>query len=1449
LNKRIALRERYMRKNDYREDKRATVQRAVRRLEQEIAEMRYLLSHVSATVPTARLTEKQTYNSMVRNNSNPQEDPMFYKEVVYRCAKIGIDIGNYGQNINHTVIKGFLSPKDFDAFLAITKQVREEMQERRNVLILRHVDLGLSTAGGNGFLSLGTSEGGGSTARNIRTWNPGIQALVQDLHNNLSRTADPSSRKTHIVIISEAQIPSFFSQDEKTKKKDSMKVIYLATNTISTDEIESMFQYYQLAAQKNVEKELRSKLSSEISDVEKQEIERKLSIISPKGEDGQNMAPKITVPITVIRKAQSLLSNIGFQAVEEFIKKTCMSLVYEYSSGKKVGDILTSIEAQVKDDIERLREQDEVLSKIGIKAAQAKVTLNDYVTQEGTQWHNHVTGTLREKVNKIRSNTNKIDLFRRCLDLRMLFGNVSLGKSGPGDDALSFKVPFTPNDSVGKTFWFDCDPSDPDWSQNPIDKTAAQYARDANFDIQGEILDYVQNPGSEYSEYVQRDAAGNVEGIALAKDLQNINSCTSSVNSFIRQLEEAIKSEKSSYPTFLVLEGDPGTGKSIFAEVLANSLDCKLLSTTFDEVFYSASGEPKLRGGFEENVTRFFDILTSLTDTVLLVDEIDKFLVKKGLDSSKGDVDKVLATMQSRWETGASATSDVGKYERNNLHIVLTTNDWKSIQRDLSALASRLKPKYEVLLPAEVGTLKKFFSGSSIINNLMNSACQGDPTLAKLAKDLKNVYGNPDEKSGRLANDIIAKINAYDPSFFRRASLINPSVADRDLSSRRSIPFTGSIDAVSDFVNGWRMIENLIAGLQQPVTKEVDGQEQTFVPIDVICKKLSEILVYKSEKTGKTYARGNMRELMTIFRKMFSSHQAYLSGESAIPFNYKSLYTALSQTVFQFSVKDRTIEQEDVADIAKLSEEPASDGVDAISQFVPREGVDDPLLPSIEFLYTKENFMEMYEREREFSEKAGLEKNNDSGLDFLMQRLRENLLLATPDNPTRSDMNYKVLVQFADAMFSASGGGEKARSLKVFLGSYTASRNVIQEQYNKYVSSKDPKVHIQCFDVITEEILVMSTLYGNLRLLDIVEIFAAPQAQQFNASQVWSSFSERLDAINNSFNTAIKITLSKNQEGRENAWETITQANLEKVENAGEKIKYYASWLIDRPMTKEEWARWIKENPQPKILKEVDREAIREKRNALFGKSVPKKKTVEPQKGQKEKLKFQEPLTSANYDSQALTLGLHLQTFNTGDQIKVLNPRLKKSDEVFTVMNVFQDKTMERKENPKGFLITLNSGGGTLEPKDITKASGAGFMLAPENTLMLQQDETKNAPQNVPASPTNDLADVDLDASTTDYYFKTAMDIIKSRVLKKAQNDPIGQPVSKLFVKDEVLGIDIDSYTKAVRNREIMFSRISGTPFFKHTPTTSGSFIDDVHVMRIENPKTGPQNQGENVPT
>ena len=1007
---------------------------ALRVLDQEIAEIRYFLYNYALHKYSAHKTTsdvKDTSKTLLRGYGD-QNQRAVYRETAYRCSLAGFEIGRYNDLTDERTVEKVLNPEKYKEFLKIKNQVNKDFGNRRSVAIFRDVDSNLKSTGDNNGFMMKDSESSNQFTPKFYESVLVVSRLLQE-------------KKSHIILISEREIPDIVGKNA---------VISIQSSTISKKEIELMVDYY-VGLIKREEESKGEKDPARVGDISKFGIFQ-----------------------TMISRMQKKLSGLPFEEICLFIQKAVKELFESYMMNNDLSVTFRTHERQVNDKMDDTRYawEDNARSLLpeGSEISQARFKLLDYAVKFKSTWADWITSHLESKAAIIERFTAKINFFRRALETDSLFGEyyTQNDERNKKDKRCYVRFVFHENPPMGtELVWFNSNGRD--FLNAKPDRSALKLAKEAGFviseNVSGIILrekDKKIKGGEEFKSSLQNkdylaheyklhimDAKVDDEGIEVTDSLPKYKR---DLIASIDRLQKTVEDQKKSFPSIIMLEGEPGTGKSIFAEVLATVLDCKFIKTGFARM--GMSGRSFLRGVAENNFTDFINICRISEDTVILIDEIDMFLSGANKELNSDTAKALLEGLLRSWN------DDLGLFKGNNFHIVLTTNHLEVIEAVSTALTGRVKSSggiHKVELPGDSKSLVHLFSHGSMYDNLMMDFLVGHERLIDTVKELIPLYDSQDPDDIRLKNVIIARLKNQCPDIFTRTQ-IRPSVARSQwlfLKGLTPSEEEGQISEIDDFVEGWKLTKELVSCIGSKVTDVVEGKEVAFNPLTIICDEFSEKMIYKSTSISingkpKEYASTTLREFIAILKEMFKEHHDFMAGvKGSLPFNWKTLLAVAEGSKYkcQATVSELTEDGASEEEILTISRDRTRRGYDHLKTFANKTA-GGKKIPR-EFWMTEEQYQEECVRKMRYiaasdfedvEEKDG-KKKGDKGFAYISNIAIKSLYLQEPAFESAvKEMSDFVSKEKANLTISA-------QEIETFFVTFNRQREKAKETLNKSI--------------------------------------------------------------------------------------------------------------------------------------------------------------------------------------------------------------------------------------------------------------------------------------------------------------------------------------------------------------------------------------------------------------
>jgi len=204
------------------------------------------------------------------------------------------------------------------------------------------------------------------------------------------------------------------------------------------------------------------------------------------------------------------------------------------------------------------------------------------------------------------------------------------------------------------------------------------------------------------------------DSIILPENIKN--EIQLNVNNLIRDLE-IYKKNSIKFKRGLIFKGLPGTGKTLLAKIICNSVDCTFLWVTPGHLISSRT------------VRHICDMARELSPTILFLEDIDLY----GEDRNSNSNASLLGELMNQLD---------GLIENHYVIVIATTNKVENIEEALKNRPGRFDRILEIPLPAMEGRLKmlelycKNYKLDKV--NLPEIACKTDKYTGAHIKELVN---------------------------------------------------------------------------------------------------------------------------------------------------------------------------------------------------------------------------------------------------------------------------------------------------------------------------------------------------------------------------------------------------------------------------------------------------------------------------------------------------------------------------------------------------------------------------------------------------------------------------------------------------------------------------------------------------------------------------------------
>jgi len=858
LDKRRQLEFFFNRRKNMEKDNAALYECALKRLSSEILEMQSFLNWVAENhreeiewggqreeggeVETGSRYDANSITRFVDPESNA-----FYDDVVDRCRANGVNVPVFNRMVNADVLRRILSADEFVKFQAIYQQAENDWGKSSDYtmpsyVIMRGID-NVSTRPPryNGVTNVNSQDGKDVVELSSK--------FVESISAYSRKVSQNPKVKSSLILITDNQIPnSEFNQMD-------VSYVFVDAYMASPEEIE---QYVEMFAND----EIRRFAAKEADD------NRVL------------LSQKFSVPKTFVEKFADGLSGLQMTKVRNYLRNIVSRLFENFM--KTNGDVLAVIsgnELAIEKDVEDHQNDNEFIKTLGIETRIPSAGPTEYVTQDETEWNKFVKEKFGGITDQVEASKDKYSLLLKMKDA----GIVPVVVSGVDNGVLS--VSFFNEASEGVYFM----------------KSDSVEVVPTGID-DGTVMEMTNVFGVSPVDLSEYAARNNLGGSSINQE--DIPRSLAAMNAMIADQKASVFRAKQNMTNFLFLYGDPGSGKSIFAEVLSKAFNLRFNQSSLTSLFTSGRNT-MFRGQSENNIMEFIAYCKNSCNVVFLMDEMHKFFESSGGLSAGADVSRTSEMLQTAWEDGK------GSYNENNFFIVGTSNrppEWFA-EHGGSALMNRMDTKYRVEVPTHVKTLKEFFTGDSLMNNVINSTFKDDVVKDRVKRLIK-AFDQGDENLQKI---LVESLVEYDPKIFEMGKIF-PEKARRTMLEKhgvKTMPLSFE-EKIQDFVDGWTMARELMVRMDKPEeVKFVDPKTNEEVsaqlsPLEKICLELERNMLWLDESetprdkgTGVNFSKGSMRSVNALMNQALQSHMNFMEGSSrALPLNYQNLWFAVNLNIW-----------------------------------------------------------------------------------------------------------------------------------------------------------------------------------------------------------------------------------------------------------------------------------------------------------------------------------------------------------------------------------------------------------------------------------------------------------------------------------------------------------------------------------------------------------------------
>jgi hypothetical protein len=614
-------------------------------------------------------------------------------------------------------------------------------------------------------------------------------------------------------------------------------------------------------------------------------------------EEEKKFILRFAVPTFLADRLSGGLSGLNMGEIKSYLKTFVDDIYQTYveSNGSRK-QMTDAFRVKIEDDIMSRQANSAIANNLNLTASAPVVNLERYLTKSGSAWDSFVSA-FGETVRGAQKAEKRLELINIAIDtgiapVSVKGNNIKFATNGAG---LKW-MPLNGNKYPSAL--------DMEYLSNEFD------------DVQ---FSNVAIPDSENPvPFTEADQMAALEAMRKA--------C-------VKLKEDVHVARKQAIPNIIFLYGEPGSGKSIFPEVMANELGLSFRTGTMTEIFLS-SAESGIRGQAERRLSDFLSFCRTSKNTVILIDEFHKFFDRNEQSHSIEYVNTVLEQLQTYWQL------DLGTYTENNFYIVCAANKGPDTLLEeipsFSAMVQRFKLMMDVEVPSNVDSIQEFFMGDTLLSNIIEQRYSSNTVISKILSMIDSYRRGDLEAMKNRGNEIIREQGGNSDIFLE--GLLMPRRNKRKLWQAMQIDAevpseTGDelLDKMLDFVEGWdrcSQLFNAMAEEREVVTST--GKVVTVSPMKQIAYSLSKKMEYEVldptdiarkrdigrkiiEQTPlnpteeahwrriqgllagavKTFAKGSVRHLNDMATDAIMSHNDFECGDqSAMPLNWKTLWIA-----------------------------------------------------------------------------------------------------------------------------------------------------------------------------------------------------------------------------------------------------------------------------------------------------------------------------------------------------------------------------------------------------------------------------------------------------------------------------------------------------------------------------------------------------------------------------
>ncbi len=651
----------------------------------------------------------------------------------------------------------------------------------------------------------------------------------------------------------------------------SVSIVHIGANIISSDEIQQYVELYE------------------------REVKQKRLLIA-KDEREESFISRFSVPSHLVNRLSAGLSSLNMSKIKDYIASVVSQMFEMYLKSGNMNSVNQTFKVSVEKDILEHQSDADMSENLNIESRVPMISEAQYLTRKGSSWH-AFNNQFGDKMIQIKSADEKHEMLSRVVSS----GIAPVKMSGDGKVEFALK-------GFGLT-WMSL-------GNEPLPSAEEMQTLSADFeDVFGAV-------GAPQDLPAERSI-----------DISERNRIRSVINSKVEELRDDILIQKrNAIPNIIFLYGEPGSGKSIFPDVMASELGLRLMVTSLTDIFL-ASSEAQWRGQSERRISDFVELCRNTKNAVILLDEFHKFFAG-GSQSSADYINTVSEKLQTAWNDHKPI------YKENNLYIVCTSNlDPKHFSGSggASALMNRFEAKENIPVPSNLESLMAFFTSDTMMTNIVNSSF-GDPRVGSKIHQMIKAYEQGDADLVKILADGIKKLagaQAFSNGMLMPGRCRDKLFESKNINALEESGNDAAWDKVVDFIEGWLSTREIFRSMAEP--KDVatsTGHVVEVSPLEQICRLLEKKMEWakltnaeqnefdrvqrkiidgvelteaeqrrnselEAKQSGETdlYSKASMRQLNEISMMMLRSHQDFLSGDQkALPLNWKTFWFSVNLT-------------------------------------------------------------------------------------------------------------------------------------------------------------------------------------------------------------------------------------------------------------------------------------------------------------------------------------------------------------------------------------------------------------------------------------------------------------------------------------------------------------------------------------------------------------------------